>query len=100
MTKAVKLKTKTIPLGNVAKEIKVGVWEWRLGGRTWRYGTFPNMNLILLVNGVEHPVMFLKTLNEAAIFTEGFQAGATRAEALLAPAQSAPVPDAASAEAE
>jgi hypothetical protein len=75
-----KPKTKKIPFDNVATEVSVSVYEWSIGGYKWRFSANARgLNLATVAQGEEEtatPLVHVKTLDMAAIFAEGFAAGA------------------------
>jgi hypothetical protein len=78
-----KSRTKTVPFGNIATETDPGWWEWEIGGRRWAYRDGGGLNLYA-ISGEGKDRMLTVTisagsLKEAALFTEGFHAGAGHA---------------------
>jgi hypothetical protein len=72
-----KPKTKKIPFDNQAVEVSAAVYEWTLGNRKWRFnavGRGLNLGLVT-ADGKFQAMVHLKTLDQAAIFTEGFSLG-------------------------
>jgi hypothetical protein len=72
-----KPKTKKIPFDNQAVEVSAAVYEWTLGNRKWRFhaaGRGLNLGLVT-ADGKFQAMVHLKTLDQAAIFTEGFALG-------------------------
>lgn len=70
-----KNKTKSIPFSNTATETVIGVWEWQLGGVTWRYKASYGLNTGYIRDGECNYVVHCATLKDAAHFVEGFVAG-------------------------
>lgn len=72
-----KQKTKRIPFDSMATEVSPGVWHFDTGGVRWAYREGMGLNLAIVdteTNTVQ-PVCYVKKLDEAAIFAEGYSAG-------------------------
>lgn len=86
-----KQKVRVIPFDNRATEVRPGVWAWRVGAVCWYWSTAPGINLVMAAGAPEGdqprgpedqvvtPVASMATLKEAALFSEGFDAGARHA---------------------
>jgi hypothetical protein len=73
---AKKPRTRAIPFDNTATESSPGEWEWTLNNRTWRWLESSGVNLVIVHQaGNVTPVVYVRSLREAALFAEGFTAG-------------------------
>lgn len=75
-------KTKYVPWDKTAKETEYGTWEWKTGGLTWWWKPGNGVNFgVKLDNDELRPLAFMKTLNDAGIFAEGYACGVANATA-------------------
>jgi hypothetical protein len=87
-----KQKTKPIPFSNKATETSPGEWEWEKGGYKWKWRAGYGINLVqVLDDGSVVGAGSFAIIKEAAIFTEGFYAGAQASKAALAYGSSLPL---------
>lgn len=69
-------KTRRIPFEVTAESTRPGVWTWEVEGVRWVYREGLGVNLVIVhEDGTEQPVVCVKSLNDAGLFTQGFAAG-------------------------
>lgn len=72
-----KLKTKKGPIETLATEVESGVWQFSTDNYDWRHTDRMGLNLLMAHKGegAWQGCLYAKTLNEAIMFTHGFDCG-------------------------
>lgn len=70
-------KTKLIPFDNKATETDISVFEWTLKDTSWKFDPNEILNLKMWNHDTRTwlPLVKVKTLNDGALFAEGFVMG-------------------------